>query len=121
MRRILLVKTSSMGDVVHTLPIVNDIRTNVPTAEIHWVVEEAFSAIPHMHSGVKGVIPIAIRRWRQAFVRPNTWREIQAFRRRLRDQAFDIILDTQGLLKSALISTQALEVRYGYDRGTARE
>ena len=63
MTRVLLVKTSSLGDVVHNLPVVNDIRGKFPDAVIDWVVEESFAAIPRLHAAVDCVIPVALRRW----------------------------------------------------------
>lgn len=120
-RRILLVKTSSLGDVVHNLPVVADIRAAVPGARIEWVVEEAFADIPRMHPNVARVIPVAMRRWRRTLMAPATWREIRAFRHALRSEAYDLVIDTQGLLKSALLAVQARGVRCGMDRATARE
>ncbi|MGQ0749537.1 MAG: lipopolysaccharide heptosyltransferase 1, partial [Betaproteobacteria bacterium] len=64
MKSILLVKTSSLGDVVHNLPVVSDIRRAIPAAAVDWVVEENFSAIPAAHDGVRRVLPVAVRRWR---------------------------------------------------------
>ena len=100
MTRILLIKSSSMGDVIHNLPIVADIRTRYPDSELHWLVEEAFADIPLMHPGVNRVIPVALRRWRKSLYRPQTWREMRAFRAGLAQTNYDFILDTQGLLKS---------------------
>ncbi len=119
--RILIVKTSSLGDVIHNLPVVSDIRQHVPEAVIDWCVEENFAAIPRLHPGVAEVFPVAIRRWRKQLLRRSTWREIAAFRAKLRAQRYDLILDTQGLLKSALIATQAIGSRCGYDQHTVRE
>jgi heptosyltransferase-1 len=119
--RILLVKTSSLGDVIHNLPVVSDLRRCFADARIDWCVEEAFADIPRLHPAVGDVIPVAVRRWRKALAQPVTWREIGEFRRRLRRTPYDAILDTQGLLKSALISLQAHGKRYGYAAEVARE
>jgi len=119
--RILLVKTSSMGDVIHNLPVVSDIRSRYPNAEIDWLVEESFADIPALHPGVAHVIPVAIRRWRKALYQPQTWREIRALRARLTHTAYDFILDTQGLLKSGLLARIAHGKRLGLDRHSARE
>jgi heptosyltransferase-1 len=121
MTRILLIKSSSMGDVIHNLPIVADIRTRYPDSELHWLVEEAFADIPLMHPGVNYVIPVALRRWRKALYRPQTWREMRAFRAKLRQANYDFILDTQGLLKSGLLARLAQGKRLGLDRQSARE
>ena len=121
MKRILLIKTSSMGDVIHNLPIVADIRSRYPDAELHWLVEESFADIPALHPQIQQVIPVAIRRWRKSLYRPQTWREIRAFRARLAQTEYDFILDTQGLLKSGLLARLAHGKRLGLDSHSARE
>jgi heptosyltransferase-1 len=121
MKKILLVKTSSLGDVVHNLPVASDIRAAVPAAEIDWVVEESFAAIPRMHPAVARVLPVAIRRWRTGFLGAGVREEIRAFLRELKRQPYDAILDTQGLVKSALVARAARGVRHGLDFASARE
>lgn len=121
MPRILLVKTSSMGDVIHNLPIVSDIRSRFPDAEIHWLVEEGFADIPRLHPGVNEVIPVALRRWRKQLYQPAAWREIASLRRRLKTAPYDFILDTQGLIKSALLGHMAEGLHIGYAKSSARE
>jgi heptosyltransferase-1 len=121
MRRILFVKTSSLGDVVHNCPAVSDAARAFPAARIDWVVEEPFAAIAAMHPAVRRVIPVAVRRWRRAAWRPAVWSEIGAFRRALRAERYDAVVDTQSLLKSALISRAAAGTRHGLDRASARE
>lgn len=118
---ILLVKTSSLGDVIHNLPVVSDLRRSFPDAVIDWCVEESFAEIPRLHPDVAEVIPVAVRRWRKSLFRARTWREIGAFRRRIGAINYDAILDTQGLIKSALISRMAHGTRYGYAAEVARE
>ena len=120
MSRILLIKTSSLGDVVHNLPVVGDLVNALPGVTIDWAVEEAFAAIPQMHPQVSRVLPVAIRRWRRALWRGETWREIRAFVGQLREHQYDAIIDTQGLLKSAWIARAARGVRHGLDRASAR-
>ena len=121
MRRILLVKTSSLGDVVHNLPVASDIRAAAPAAEIDWVVEEPFAAIPRLHPAVARVLPVAIRRWRSSFLRPVVREEIRAFTRELKREPYDAVIDTQGLLKSALVAWAARGTRHGLDFASARE
>jgi len=118
---ILLVKTSSLGDVVHNLPVVSDLRAVFPEARIDWCVEEAFADIPRLHPQVASVIPVAIRRWRKSLGKARTWREIAAFRSAIRQTAYDAVLDTQGLLKSALIVRLTQGRRLGYASEVARE
>ena len=79
--RILLVKTSSLGDVIHNLPVVSDIRRIFPSASIDWVVEEGFAELPRLHPAVRTTLPVAVRRWRKSLLAPAVWREIGAFRR----------------------------------------
>ena len=119
--RILLVKTSSLGDVVHNLPVVSDLRRCFPEARIDWCVEETFADIPRLHPDVSEIITVALRRWRNTPGHWNTWREIGAFRKHLGQMPYDAILDTQGLIKSALIARQARGRRYGYAAEVARE
>ena len=119
--RILIVKTSSLGDVIHNLPVVSDILRHFPQATVDWVVEESFAAIPRLHPGVEDIIPVALRRWRKSLFSRATWAEIGTFRHQLQLQNYDIVLDTQGLLKSALISAQAQGAKCGYDADSARE
>ena len=119
--RILLIKTSSLGDVVHNLPVVTDLRRKFPEAWIDWVVEEGFCEIPRLHPGLNRVIPVALRRWRKALLTPATWREMQSFRSTLQAQHYDLVIDTQGLLKSALIARLARGRRCGYGAASARE
>lgn len=121
MRSVLLVKTSSLGDVVHNLPVVSDLLRLWPKLRIDWVVEENFAEIPRLHPGVHEVFPVAIRRWRKTLGQGATWQEIAAFRRKLRANCYDLIIDTQGLIKSALITRMADGLRCGYSRESARE
>lgn len=119
--RILLIKTSSLGDVVHNLPVVTDLRRRFPEARIDWVVEEGFREIPPLHPGLNRVIPVALRRWRKTLLAPATWREMRAFRAALKEHSYDLVIDTQGLLKSALIARMARGKRCGYGAASARE
>lgn len=114
-------KTSSLGDVVHNCPAVSDAARALPGASIDWVVEEAFAGVARLHPGVERVIPVAVRRWRRMVFHPRAWAEIARFRNALREQAYDAVIDTQGLLKSALITRLARGTRHGMDRASARE
>lgn len=119
--RILLVKTSSLGDVIHNLPVVSDLRRAFPEAKIDWCVEESFAEIPRLHADVSDVIPVAIRRWRKSLGKLQTWKEIRVFRKRISAVRYDAILDTQGLIKSGVIGRLARGTRYGYAAEVARE
>ncbi|MFZ1907856.1 MAG: lipopolysaccharide heptosyltransferase I, partial [Burkholderiales bacterium] len=89
MPRILFVKTSSLGDVVHHCPAVSDVARQMPGATIDWVVEEAFAGVAAMHRSVRRVIPVALRRWRGSLWRAATWREFGAFRHALGAERYD--------------------------------
>lgn len=124
MQKILLIKTSSMGDVIHNLPVASDIRRAFPLAEIHWVVEENFAAIAALHPAVKRVIPVALRRWRGSWFSSTVRAEKRLFKKQLQQEEYDVVLDTQGLLKSALIALYvrcAQGRRCGYAWESARE
>lgn len=117
--RILLVKTSSLGDVIHNLPVASDIRRKLPNVEIDWVVEENFAEIPRLHPVVRKVIPVAVRRWRRHLLSPATWQEIGEFRRVVGVDFYDAVIDTQGLVKSGLLTVLARGRKYGF--GAPRE
>jgi len=120
--RVLVVKTSSLGDVVHTLPAVTDAAAAIPGIRFDWVVEEAFAEIPAWHPAVERVIPIALRRWRKDWKVAFDSGEIRAFSQDLRQSSYDLIIDAQGLLfKSALVAMLAKGPRAGYDRSSARD
>ena len=119
--RILIIKTSSLGDVVHNLPVVNDIHAREPEARIEWAVEEGFADIPRLHPGVSRVIPVALRRWRRRPWSPVAWREMSALKQALGSERYDFIIDTQGLIKSAMLARLAQGTRCGQDASSARE
>jgi heptosyltransferase-1 len=119
--RLLIIKTSSLGDVVHALPAVSDIVAAKPDWQIDWVCEEAFGGIPALHPGVARVIPCAIRRWRQSWWSAQSRSEIAHFKDAVGATPYDLVLDLQGLLKSAWIARQARGERHGYAWGSARE
>ena len=121
MSRVLIVKTSSMGDVVHALPALSDMARLVPGLEADWMVEAPFAAIPALHPGVRRVLPLAWRKWRKTLWRGDTREAIAAFRRELRRERYDLVLDLQGLVKSAVWGLQARGPLAGYDRASARE
>lgn len=119
--RVLLVKTSSLGDLIHTFPALSDARAALPQARFDWLVEEGFSEVPAWHPAVDEAIAIPLRRWRRGWRR--AWRrgELRALRARLRLFEYDLVLDAQGLLKSALPARLARGPLAGFDRHSARE
>ncbi len=119
--KVLIVKTSSLGDVLHTLPAVTDAMLALPGIRFDWVVEEAFAEIPAWHSAVGRVIPVALRRWRKRPLQAVRSGEWSRFRNALRADQYDSIIDAQGLLKSAILTRMAHGTRCGLDRHSARE
>ena len=105
--RILLVKLSSLGDVIQTMPVVDDLRTHLGVVSVDWVVEEAFAGLVERVSGLERVIPIAQRRWRKSWLAASTRRERKAFVHTLQSASYDAVIDFQGLVKSALVARQA--------------
>ncbi len=119
--RVLIIKTSSLGDVIHTLPALTDAAHAVPGIRFDWVVEEGFAEIPSWHPAVDQVIPVAIRRWRK-----NLWQtlksgEWKAFKQRVRERRYDLVIDAQGLVKSAWLTRLIKAPVAGLDRYSARE
>lgn len=119
--RVLLVKMSSMGDIIHNMPMLHDIKKQHPDAVIDWVVEESFAELARLNPLVNRVIPIALRRWKKNLLVNKTWGEIFAFKQQLQAQAYDYILDTQGLIKSALIAKLAHGISYGQNAESSHE
>ncbi|MEO7402468.1 MAG: lipopolysaccharide heptosyltransferase I [Burkholderiales bacterium] len=121
LRSVLLVKTSSLGDVIHNMPAVTDLRAHFPEARIDWVVEEAYAPLVRLHPAIDRIVPVAIRRWRKSLFAAVTWREVKAVRAVLAQRRYDAIIDTQGLVKSAIVARLAPGRRYGLDQASARE
>lgn len=120
--RVLIVKTSSMGDVLHTLPALTDAMQAIPGITFDWVVEEGFAQIPGWHPAVERVIPVAIRRWRKNWFGSDTRQQRCDFKRELQSQTYDAVIDAQGLIKSAaLITRVAKGPKHGQDAKSARE
>lgn len=120
--RVLVVKTSSMGDVLHTLPALTDAFNCLPDITFDWVVEENFAQIPAWHFAVDNVIPVAIRRWRKNWFSKSIRQERHQFIKLLREREYDCIIDAQGLIKSAfLITRKALGTKHGLDRKSIKE
>ncbi|MGR7997609.1 lipopolysaccharide heptosyltransferase I [Xanthobacter sp. ZOL 2024] len=119
--KLLLVKLSSLGDVVHTFPALTDAAAALPGLSVDWAVEEAFAPVAALHPAVRRTIPVPLRRLRKHPL--AAWRsgEAGAVRRALAAERYDVVIDAQGLLKSALVATCAEGPRHGFDRASARE
>ena len=118
---ILFIKTSSLGDVIHQMPALAEARRRLPDARFSWLVEEAFAPLVRLHPAVDEVIPVATRRWRRSIYLPSTWREMANAARAIRAHAYDHIVDTQGLFRSAVMAKVARGHRHGYDTTSVRE
>jgi heptosyltransferase-1 len=119
--RVLIVRLSSMGDLVQTLPALTDAARAIPGLRFDWVVDEAFAEVPAWHPQVERVIPSALRRWRHDLSGATRGGEVAAFLAQLRARRYDLIVDVQCELKSALMTRLARGPRHGYDASTVHE
>ena len=118
---VLVIKTSSLGDVIHQMPALTEAQRRLPKARFSWLVEEAFAPLVRLHPAVAEVIPVATRRWRRSIHRLSTWCEMANTARAIRARAYDDIVDTQGLFRSAVMAKVARGRRHGYDTASVRE
>src|SRR5690242_2988255 len=121
MTKILFIKTSSLGDVIHHMPAITDARKVLSDSSITWLVEEDFAPFVRLHPAVDAVIPVAWRRWRKSLYSRATLTEIADSFRAIRARQYDEIVDSQGLLRTALIGRMARGRRHGYDSASIRE
>lgn len=117
--KILLVRVSSLGDVLHNLPMVADLLRRHPGASIDWVVEEGYVSLVRLNPNVRKIMPWALRRWRKSLGKKETRAEIRAFLRTLREEEYDYVFDTQGLLKTGIIMGAARIKKGGKKVGLA--
>ncbi|CAJ0992651.1 lipopolysaccharide heptosyltransferase RfaC [Pantoea sp. Nvir] len=119
---VLIIKMSSMGDIINTLPALTDAMQAIPGIRFDWVVEENFVQIPSWHPGVDKVLPVAIRRWRKHWFGSKQHEERVRFKCNLQSRQYDAVIDTQGLVKSAALVTRlARGVKHGQDSSSACE
>lgn len=121
MSSVLIVRPSSLGDIVHALPVVHDIRQHRAGMSVDWIAEEMFVELVALNREVRAVIPVSLRRWRHAPLARATWREVAAFSRALRGRRYDVVLDLQEQVKGALIGALARGAVHGPDRASIRE
>lgn len=119
--KILLVRMSSMGDLVHTLPAIEDLSLARDDIELHWLCEQSFADIARLHPFVKQIHTLQWRQWRKKIVSPETLSQIGSLKKALSSQRFDFVLDSQGLIKSAAFAKFAHRPIYGLDKHSARE
>jgi heptosyltransferase-1 len=118
---LLVVRPSSLGDVVHALALVDDVVRARPGIAIDWVAERAFAELPGLCPDVRRVHTLALRAWRNAPLRAQSWRELRDFRRDLRAVRYDVVLDLQEQVKGGVVSRMARGERHGFDRASIRE
>lgn len=121
MTSILLLRLSSMGDLIHTFPALSDLQRHYPEARVDWVAEEGFAELPALHPAVRATLPIAWRRWRRGLWRADVRQQMLDFRLRVQEHHYDWVIDAQGLVKSAVVGLFANGFRAGFDRRSARE
>jgi len=119
--RVLLIKSSSLGDVIHCLPAVSDMSRRVPSLSLDWVIEDSLADIARLHPAVTRVLPVKLRHWRRHPLAAETRREFGAFRVAVGEGRYDRIIDAQGLIRSAMLARLAKGVHCGYDRESVRE
>ena len=119
MKYCLIIKTSSLGDVIHTLPAITEASQNIKNLQFDWVVEKSFAEVPSWHPAVNKTIVIEIRKWRKNIIRHI--KNIIIFRKTLRTRKYDYIIDAQGLIKSGVITFFSKGIKYGLDKKSAKE
>lgn len=120
---ILIIKISSMGDIIHTLPAITDASNLIPTISFDWVIEESFSEIPTWHPSIHQIIPIKLRSWKNQWYKPNTWKKYYEFIKQLNTHKYNKIIDAQGLLKTSLFITSNIinGIKHGMNSLSAKE
>ena len=118
---VLVVRPSSLGDIVYAMAIVSDIAAHLPHAHVDWVAEEAFVPLVRLDPRIREVIPLGLRRWRSAPISRATWHDVARFRRALRHASYAAIIDLQEQVKGALVARSARGTRHGFDRASIRE
>jgi lipopolysaccharide heptosyltransferase I len=118
---VLFVKLSSLGDVIHHMPAVSDLAHHRPEVRVAWAVEEAYAGLVRLHPGVHEVVPVGLRGLRRALFDRKRWAGLARTRRALAHGSWDYVIDSQGLIKSALVARAAHGVSFGLDRTSARE
>lgn len=119
--KLLLVRLSSMGDLIHTFPAITDLARHRPEIELHWLCEAAFADIARLHPFVQQVHEMRWRAWRKHLFQAATWQQIHALKQNLRQVHFQQVIDSQGLMKSALFARMAGAPIIGFNRNSARE
>lgn len=121
MQKKLIIKTSSLGDIVHMLPAISDAAKKTPDISFDWVLESSFAEIPAWHPQVDNIIQSDIRRWRKSLLQKSTWVEMKQFKQELQQTRYKKIIDSQGLIKSAVLGCLSKGETWGYDKNSITE
>lgn len=121
MKRVLLIKLTSLGDLIHALPALSDAKSARPELEFDWVIDENFQEIAGWHPAVKGIVTSNHRQWREALTHPTTLGSVSRLIAGIRAVEYDLVIDAQGNFKTALLSMFAKGPRAGFDRHSVRE
>jgi len=121
MKRVLLIKLTSLGDLIHALPALSDAMRERPGLEFDWAIDESFQEVASWHPAVKGTLTTNHRQWREALAHPSTRGSIAELVARLKATSYDLVIDGQGNFKTALLSLFAKGPRAGFDRHSVRE
>jgi len=119
--RVLIIKLTSMGDLMHALPAITDAVSVMPNLEFHWVVDESFQEVPRWHQAVKKTITTAHRRWKKNILNVVNRGELKQFYQLLNKNDYDVVIDMQGNLKSGFVSVLRRGPVHGYDKKSCRE
>ncbi|HEC74977.1 MAG TPA: lipopolysaccharide heptosyltransferase I [Methylophaga aminisulfidivorans] len=119
--RVLIIKLTSMGDLMHALPALTDAVKAFPDIEFDWVVDKAFADVPKWHPSVRKVITTSHRHWRQSWLKNVSNGEIGGFYKALNADGYDAVIDMQNNLKSALVSLLRKGPVHGLDKYSCRE
>ena len=122
-RSLLILRLSALGDVIHTLPAVADLRASLEGVRLAWAVEKPYAELVSTLAPVDEVIPLATRRWRKSPLARETRSDVSMVRRRLREAAGGgASVDFQGLMKSSALGwLSGAHARFGFDASTIRE
>ena len=121
MKRVLLIKLTSLGDLIHALPALSDAKRACPDLEFDWAIDENFQEIASWHPAVKAIVTTNHREWREALAHPSTLGSVSSIIARLKAEKYDLVIDGQGNFKTALLSLFANGPRAGFDRHSVRE
>ncbi|CUR53493.1 Lipopolysaccharide heptosyltransferase 1 [Serratia symbiotica] len=120
--KVLIIKISSMGDILHTFPALTDAMKAIPNISFDWIVEECFNQIPTWHPAVNNVIIVAFRRWKKNWFNSLVRKQRNNFKNKIQSNHYDVIIDAQGLIKSSILITRLTKgYKHGYNYNTIRE